>query len=60
MGYLGLRFVGLGLKIILCLGSYVLQELQEPDFMFPAVGTKSILGDPNFFKKKYLSKFFVA
>ena len=60
MGYLGLRFVGLGLKIILCLGSYVLQELQEPDFMFPARGTESILGDPNFFEKKYLSKFFIA
>ena len=32
-------------------------ELQEPDFMFLAMGPGSILGGPNFFKKEYSSKF---
>ena len=44
MGYLCLRFTGLGHKIMLCLGGYVLSELQEPDFMFLATGPESILG----------------
>ena len=60
MGYLGLRFRVLGLKIILCLGSDVLLELQEPDFMFLTKEPGSTLGGPNFFKKECLSKFFVA
>ena len=51
MGYLGLRFKGLGLKIVLCLGSYVLQELQEPDFMFLATGPAGILGARIFLKR---------
>ena len=38
----------------------MLQELQEPDFMFLATEPGSILGDRNLFEKKYLGKFFVA
>ena len=60
MGYLGFRFRGSGLNIMLCLGSYVFYELQEPDFMFLASRRGNNLGGPNFLKKKYSSKFFVA
>ena len=38
MGYLGFRFQSLRLKIMLCLGSYLLYKLQEPGFMFLATG----------------------
>ena len=51
MGYLCLRLRSLGLKIVLCLGGYVLLELQEPDFMFLAKGPESILGARIFLKR---------
>ena len=38
---------------MLCLGSYVLEELQKPDFMFLALGPGSIPGSPKFFEKEY-------
>ena len=60
MGYLSFGFWSLRLTIMLCLISYVLQELQEPDFMFLAMGPGSIQRGQNFFRKKYLSNFFVA
>ena len=43
MRNLGLRVRGLGLKIMLCLESYVLQELQKSDFKFPATEPGCIL-----------------
>ena len=48
---LGLRFRGLGLKIMLCLEGYMLLELQEPDFMFLVKGPGSILGAQIFLKR---------
>ena len=51
MEYLDLKFRVLGLKIILCLGSYVLLELQEPDLMFLATELGSILGVRIFLKR---------
>ena len=51
MGYMGLRFKSLGLKIMLCIGSYVLSELQEPDFMYLATGPGRILGARMFLKR---------
>ena len=59
-GISGFKIKGFLVKIMLRIGSYVLKELQEPDFIFLAAGPGSILGSQNFFKKKYLSKFFVA
>ena len=50
----------LGLEIMLCLGSFVLYEFQEPDFMILITGSGIILGGPNFLKKKCLRKCFVA
>ena len=43
MEYLGLRFKDLDLEIMLCLGSYVLKEQQEPNFIFLATRPGSIL-----------------
>ena len=45
--------------MMLCLGSYVLHELQEPDFMFLATEPESILG-PECFKKGVIKQIFVA
>ena len=45
---------------MLCLGNYMLQELQKPDFMFLATGPGSILEGANFFKKEYLRNIFAA
>ena len=42
---------------MLRLGSYVLLELQEPDFMFLVCEPGSNLGDPNFFKRSILENF---
>ena len=33
----------MGLKMMSCLGRYVLSELRKPDFMFLATGPESIL-----------------
>ena len=43
---------------MLCLGSYVLQELQKPDFMFLAAGPGSILGGTIFGKGVFKQIFY--
>ena len=48
-GIFRFKIWGLGLKIMLCLGSYVLKKLQGPDFMFLATGSGNSLDGPNFF-----------
>ena len=52
MGYLGLGFRGLRLEIMLCLESYVLSELQEPDFMFLAKEPGKFSGGAQIFFKR--------
>ena len=59
MGYLGLRLGGLGIKIMLRLGSYVFKSYRN-QILFLSTGLGSILGNPNCFRKEYLSKIFVA
>ena len=59
MGYLGLRLWDLEHKNMLCLGNYVLRITGTRSYV-SGHGPRKYSGGPNFFKKEYLSKIFVA